>query len=97
MEVASAFDFLTAAGAGGPVAWHQFVIPIHARLCSGPERLPLSFDEHKAQRHRWWAAAEALQTAVTAYASREDVDMSRYEVERAVKATVRHEEQDPAK
>ncbi|MFE5031859.1 hypothetical protein [Streptomyces sp. NPDC056683] len=48
------------------------------------------------QREEWLAAAAAFQAAVTEYAGREDVTMSRYEVEQAAKRAVRHAEEDPA-
>ncbi|MER5918325.1 hypothetical protein ABT124_50965 [Streptomyces sp. NPDC001982] len=56
----------------------------------------LGGEECEAQRARWRTAAGAFQAAVTEYAAREDVGMSRYEVEQAVKKAVRHGEEDPA-
>ncbi|KOV70075.1 hypothetical protein ADL00_09925 [Streptomyces sp. AS58] len=52
--------------------------------------------EFEAQRRRWRAGAEAFQAAVTQYVGREDVALSRYEVEQAVKRAVRHAQEDPA-
>ncbi|MGW0795155.1 hypothetical protein [Streptomyces sp. NPDC002692] len=56
----------------------------------------LEGDEYDAQWRAWRAAAEEFQAAVTAYANREDVSLSRYEVEQAAKAAVRHGHEDPA-
>ncbi|MFD5572783.1 hypothetical protein [Streptomyces cadmiisoli] len=56
----------------------------------------LDGEEFEAQRRRWRAAAEAFQAAVTQYVGREDVPLSRYEVEQAVKRAVRHAQEDPA-
>ncbi|MEU3986314.1 hypothetical protein AB0F77_40720 [Streptomyces sp. NPDC026672] len=56
----------------------------------------LEGEEYEEQRRRWRAAAETFQAAVTAYASREDVGLSRHEVEQAVKRAVRHADEDPA-
>ncbi|MCM1972348.1 hypothetical protein [Streptomyces sp. G1] len=50
--------------------------------------------EHAAQWRRWAEAAEAFQAAVTEHASRDDVSLSRHEVEQAVKKAVRHAEPD---
>lgn len=52
--------------------------------------------EYDTQRRRWREAAEAFQAAVTEHAAREDVAMSRHEVEQAVKKVVRHGDGDPA-
>jgi hypothetical protein len=56
----------------------------------------LAGEEYSFQLDRWRVAAEAFQGAVTEYAAREDVTMSRYEVEQAVKKAVRHADEDPA-
>ncbi|MGW3847171.1 hypothetical protein [Streptomyces fagopyri] len=56
----------------------------------------LTGDEYDAQWHAWRDAATAFQAAVTAYAARDDVTMSRYEVEQAAKKAVRHAQEDPA-
>ncbi|MBK3572621.1 hypothetical protein JHN63_02035 [Streptomyces sp. MBT65] len=53
-------------------------------------------DEYDAQWRTWRKAAEDFQAAVTEYAARDGVTVSRYEVERAAKAAVRHAEEDPA-
>ncbi|MCG7203982.1 hypothetical protein [Streptomyces arenae] len=50
----------------------------------------------EAQRLKWREAAMVAQAALTEYAGREDVSMSRYELEQAVKRAVRHAEEDPA-
>ncbi|MGW3442200.1 hypothetical protein [Streptomyces sp. NPDC001076] len=50
----------------------------------------LDGDAYDAQRVKWREASAAFQAAVTEYAGREDVTMSRYEVEQAVKRAVRH-------
>jgi hypothetical protein len=52
--------------------------------------------EYDAQWRAWRDAAEKFQAAVTEYAGREDVKLSRYDVEQAVKRAVRHAEEDPA-
>ncbi|WP_260327764.1 hypothetical protein [Streptomyces sp. Ag109_O5-1] len=54
-------------------------------------------EEYEAQRVRWRDAGAAFQAAVTEYAAREDVTMSRYQLEQAVKRAVRHAGEDPAK
>ncbi|MEU1465509.1 hypothetical protein ABZ467_33550 [Streptomyces sp. NPDC005727] len=54
----------------------------------------LAGDDYAAQLRRWREAAEAVQAAITAHA--EAVEVSRYEVEQAVKKVVRHTEEDPA-
>jgi hypothetical protein len=56
----------------------------------------LAGDEFDAQWRRWLDAAVAFHAAVTDYADREDVTMSRYELEMAVKKAVRHSNEDPA-
>ncbi|MFF6985630.1 hypothetical protein [Streptomyces sp. NPDC010273] len=53
-------------------------------------------EEYDAQWRAWRKAAEGFQAAVTEYAARDDVTLSRYEVERAAKSAVRHAEGDPA-
>ncbi|MER7930515.1 hypothetical protein ABTY96_46655 [Streptomyces sp. NPDC096057] len=53
-------------------------------------------EEYGAQWKAWRTAAEDFQAAVTEYAARDNVTMSRYEVEQAAKAAVRHAEEDPA-
>ncbi|WP_308310667.1 hypothetical protein [Streptomyces sp. GbtcB6] len=45
-----------------------------------------------AQREEWRTAAATFQAAVTEYAGREDVTMSRYLLEQAVKRAVRYAE-----
>ncbi|WAZ20144.1 hypothetical protein STRCI_001243 [Streptomyces cinnabarinus] len=52
----------------------------------------LDGDEHAAQWRQWASAAEAFQGAVTEYAARDDVTLSRHEVEQAAKKAVRHGE-----
>ncbi|MFF5304885.1 hypothetical protein ACFY5F_36590 [Streptomyces sp. NPDC013161] len=49
-------------------------------------------EAYDAQWKAWRTAAEVFQTAVTEYAAREEVTMSRHEVEQAVKKVVRHPE-----
>ncbi|MFF0138518.1 hypothetical protein ACFYRN_19010 [Streptomyces sp. NPDC005227] len=56
----------------------------------------LGDEEYAAQWRAWRDAAEKFQAAVTAYAGRDDVKESRYEVEQAAKRAVRHGEEDPA-
>ncbi|MEU0968143.1 hypothetical protein ABZ357_22885 [Streptomyces sp. NPDC005917] len=56
----------------------------------------LAGDEYDAQWAEWRKASAAFQAAVTEYAHREDVTMSRYEAEQAVKRAVRHADEDPA-
>ncbi|MFH9089652.1 MULTISPECIES: hypothetical protein [unclassified Streptomyces] len=50
--------------------------------------------EYDAQWRAWRGAAEAFQTALTAYATREGG--SRYELEQSVKTAVRRTQEDPA-
>lgn len=52
----------------------------------------LAGEEYEAQWRKWRRAAEAFQAAVTECAARDDVSMSRYELEQAVKKAVRHPE-----
>ena len=59
-------------------------VEAHAKL-SG-----LDGEAYDVQWKAWRTAAEDFQAAVTAYAAREDVTTSRYEVEQAVKRAVRH-------
>lgn len=56
----------------------------------------LDGDEYEAQWRAWRGAAEVFQAAVTEYAAREDVAMTRQAVEQAVKKAVRHMDEDPA-
>ncbi|MFD0417964.1 hypothetical protein [Streptomyces sp. NPDC127108] len=56
----------------------------------------LDGDVYDTQGRAWRSAAEKFQAAVTAYAARDDVTMTRRELEQAVKAAVRHGEEDPA-
>ncbi|MFE5031276.1 hypothetical protein [Streptomyces sp. NPDC056683] len=56
----------------------------------------LDGEAYDRQRVRWREASAAFQAAVTEYAGREGVTMSRYEVEQAVKRAVRYAEGDPA-
>lgn len=56
----------------------------------------LDGEAYDAQWHQWRATAEAFQAAVTAYAARDDVSLSRHEVEQAAKKAVRHGEQGTA-
>lgn len=56
----------------------------------------LADDGYEAQRRDWRDKAAAFQAAVAEYAARDDVTMSRYELEQAVKKAVRHTEEDPA-
>ena len=59
-------------------------VEAHARLTG------LHGEAYNVQWNAWRTAAEDFQATVTAYAAREDVVMSRYEVEQAVKRAVRH-------
>lgn len=52
----------------------------------------LAGEEYQAQWKAWRDAAGVFQAAVTEYAARDDASMSRYELEQAVKKTVRHPE-----
>ncbi|MFP3986867.1 hypothetical protein U9R90_05070 [Streptomyces sp. E11-3] len=54
----------------------------------------LDGEEHDAQWRRWREAAEAVQAAITAHAAA--AGQSRFDVEAAVKAAVRHADEDPA-
>ncbi|MEU6578232.1 hypothetical protein [Streptomyces sp. NPDC046805] len=56
----------------------------------------LTGDAYDEQWRAWRTAAEAFQAAVTQYAARADVGMSRHELEQAVKQAVRHGQEDPA-
>ena len=57
------------------------------------EKLPgLDGEAYEVQWKVWRAAAADFQAAVTAYAAREGVSLSRYEVEQAAKRAVRHSE-----
>ncbi|OIJ65430.1 hypothetical protein WN71_023955 [Streptomyces mangrovisoli] len=56
----------------------------------------LTGEAYELQWARWREAAATFHAAVAEYAGREDVSMSRYEVEQAAKRAVRHEEEDPA-
>ncbi|MFI6663247.1 hypothetical protein ACIBL8_48175 [Streptomyces sp. NPDC050523] len=58
----------------------------HAKLAS------LDGEAYEVQWKVWRTVAEEFQAAVTEYAAREGVAMSRYEVEQAVKRAVRHTE-----
>ncbi|MBK6016791.1 hypothetical protein JHN45_37480 [Streptomyces sp. MBT53] len=49
-------------------------------------------EEYEAQWKAWRAAAEDFQAAVTVYTTREEVTLSRHEVEQAAKRAVRHAE-----
>lgn len=53
----------------------------------------LDGEEYGAQWKAWRTAAGVFQAAVTEHAAREDVAMSRYELEQAVKKVVRHPEE----
>lgn len=53
-------------------------------------------DEYQAQWKAWRGASEVFQAAVTEYAARQDVAMSRYEVEQAARKAVRRAQEDPA-
>lgn len=50
----------------------------------------LDGEAYDAQWKAWRKSAEEFQATVTEYAAREDVSMSRYELEQAVKKAVRH-------
>ncbi|MFG2963562.1 hypothetical protein ACGFZS_09760 [Streptomyces sp. NPDC048288] len=52
----------------------------------------LDGEAYDAQRVRWREAAAVFQAALTEYAGREDVTMSRYDLEQAVKRAVRYAE-----
>ncbi|WP_282797362.1 hypothetical protein [Streptomyces sp. CC224B] len=56
----------------------------------------LAGEAYDKQWRSWRRAAEAFQAAVTEHAARQDVALSRYELEQAVKRAVRHAEEDPA-
>lgn len=56
----------------------------------------LTGDEYDVQWEAWRRASEEFQAAVTEFAKRDDVTMSRYEVEQAAKKAVRHAQEDPA-
>lgn len=56
----------------------------------------LTGDEYDAQWRAWREASTAFHAAVTEYAGRDGVTMSRYEVEQAAKKAVRHAQEDPA-
>lgn len=56
----------------------------------------LDGEAYDDQWRKWRDAAGAFQAAVTEYAAREDVAMARNDIEQAVKAAVRHAEEDPA-
>ncbi|MGW0795928.1 hypothetical protein [Streptomyces sp. NPDC002692] len=56
----------------------------------------LSGEEYDAQWRAWREASTAFQAAVTEYAARDDVTMSRCEVEQAAKRAVRQAQEDPA-
>ena len=51
-------------------------------------------DEYDEQWRAWFKASEAVQAAITEHAT--ESGENRYEVEQAVKAAVRHAEEDPA-
>jgi membrane-bound ClpP family serine protease len=51
-------------------------------------------DEYDEQWRAWFKASEAVQAAITEHAT--ESGRNRYEVEQAVKAAVRHAEEDPA-
>ncbi|MFC8515508.1 hypothetical protein [Streptomyces sp. NPDC057257] len=55
----------------------------------------LDGEAYEAQWNKWREAAAAFQAAVTEYAGREDVAMSRSAVEQAVKKVVRHAVEEP--
>ncbi|WP_327691336.1 hypothetical protein OG870_22690 [Streptomyces sp. NBC_00461] len=52
----------------------------------------LDGEVYDAQWKAWREAAAVFQAAVTEYAARDDVSISRHEVEQAVKRVVRHPE-----
>ncbi|PWI20546.1 hypothetical protein DI272_19055 [Streptomyces sp. Act143] len=56
----------------------------------------LDGNAYDAQRAKWREAAFEFQTAVTKHAERDDVTMTRYEVEQAAKNAARHPEPAPA-
>ncbi|GGO58832.1 hypothetical protein [Streptomyces lasiicapitis] len=56
----------------------------------------LEGEAYEKQWRTWRTAAEDFQAAVTEYAARNDVTMARNDLEQAVKAAVRHAEEDPA-
>ena len=51
-------------------------------------------DEYDKQWRAWFKASETVQAAITEHATKSGAN--RYEVEQAVKAAVRHAEEDPA-
>ncbi|MFD7611649.1 hypothetical protein [Streptomyces sp. NPDC059828] len=56
----------------------------------------LKGEEFEAQRQTWRTADEAFHAAVTEYAARKDVTMSREAVEREVRNAARRADEDPA-
>ncbi|MER5302223.1 hypothetical protein ABT039_22570 [Streptomyces lasiicapitis] len=56
----------------------------------------LDGDAYTTQWRRWRKAAAKFQAAVTEHAKRDDVPVSRCELEQAVKWAVRHAPADPA-
>ncbi|MGW2523953.1 hypothetical protein ACWC09_44625 [Streptomyces sp. NPDC001617] len=58
----------------------------HAKLAD------LDGEAYEAQWKTWREKAGDFQAAVSEYAARDDVPMSRYDVEQAVKKAVRHAE-----
>lgn len=56
----------------------------------------LTGDEYDTQWRAWREASAAFQAAVTDHAARDDVTMSRHEIEQAAKKAVRHGQEDPA-
>ncbi|MFE5924118.1 hypothetical protein [Streptomyces sp. NPDC056468] len=59
-------------------------VEAHARLRG------LDGEAYGVQWKAWRVAAEKFQAAVTEYAGRDDVTMSRHQAEQAVKKAVRH-------
>lgn len=70
---------------------------IKLECCAEAERAKLAGlagDEYDEQWRRWRAAMEAVQAAIAAHAAA--TGASPEEIERAVKAAVRHAQEDPA-
>jgi hypothetical protein len=68
----------------GLIDLERSAMEAHAKLTG------LDGEAYGAQWKVWRMAAEIFHTALTDYAARSDVGMSRYEVEQAVKRAVRH-------
>ncbi|WP_256255712.1 hypothetical protein [Streptomyces sp. MUSC 14] len=70
---------------------------IKLERCAEEERAKLAGlrgEEYEARLRRWCKAAEAVQAAITAFATANGT--SRFEVEKSVKEALRHAHEDPA-